>query len=216
MKNRARKQAENSGIMPLLPISLNLENVLCLVVGGGKIAHRKTVSLLECGAKVLLVAPQLNEAFQPLLNQIDYQPRRFHPDDCDGARLVFACTNDNAINLQVAQIAAESGIWCNVCDDADKSTFHSAACVRRDDLTIAISTNGQSPALARHLKSKVENCIGPEYGELAKLLARHRKTGKTDWRKFFESDALAKVLLLIKNGEIDAADKLLANEIPPF
>jgi precorrin-2 dehydrogenase/sirohydrochlorin ferrochelatase len=201
--------------MPLLPVSLNLENALCLIVGGGKIGHRKAVSLLECGAKVLLVAPQLNEAFQSLLNQIDYQPRKFQPNDCIGARLIFACTNDNAINLQVAQIAMQSGIWCNICDDADKSTFHSAACVRRDDITIAISTNAQSPALARHLKSKVESYIEPEYGELAKLLARHRKTGNADWRGFFESDALAKVLLLIKAGEIAEADKLLTTKIPP-
>jgi len=202
--------------MPLLPVSLNLENALCLVVGGGKIAHRKTTALLECGAKVLLVAPQLDEIFQPSLNRIEYRPRAFLPKDCENARLIFACTNDNAVNLQVAKIAAQAGIWCNVCDDAERSTFHSAACVRRDDITIAISTNGQSPALARHLKSKVENCISPEYGELAKLLSRHRKMGKIDWRGFFESDALAKVLLLIKNGEIEEADKLLATEIPPY
>lgn len=201
--------------MPLLPVSLNLENTLCLVVGGGKIAYRKTASLLECGAKVLLVAPQLNEAFQSLLNQVDYQSRKFQPNDCDGARLVFACTNDNAINLQVAQIAAQSGILCNVCDDADKSTFHSAACVRRDDITIAISTNGQSPALARYLKSKIENGIEPEYGELAKLLSRYRhgETSAEQFRNFFESDALGKVLLLIKHGEMEAARELLANEI---
>jgi siroheme synthase-like protein len=202
--------------MPLLPVSLNIENTLCLVVGGGKIAHRKTTALLECGAKVLLVALQLDEIFQPVLERISYQPRAFLPQDCENARLIFACTNDNAINLQVAKIAAQAGTWCNVCDDADKSTFHSAACVRRDDITIAISTNGQSPALARHLKQKMEDCIDPEYGELAKLLARHRKTGNADWRGFLESDALAKVLLLIKNGEIDVADQLLANEIPPF
>lgn len=196
-------------IMPLLPISLNLENALCLVVGGGKIAHRKTVSLLECGAKVLLVAPQLNEVFQPLLNQIDYQSRKFHPADCSGARLVFACTNDNAINLQVAQISEQTGIWCNVCDDADKSTFHSAACVRRDEVTIAVSTTGQSPALARHLKVKIESCIDPEYGELARLLARHRKAGNANWREFLESDVLEKVLLLIKNGEMEAAEQIV-------
>jgi len=203
--------------MPLLPVSLNLKNTLCLVVGGGKIAHRKTASLLECGAKVLLVAPQLNETFQSLLNQIDYQPRKFHPDDCNGARLIFACTNDNAINLQIAQIAAQNGIWCNVCDDADKSTFHSAACVRRDDITIAISTAGHSPALSRHLKQEIEDCIDSEYGELAKLLARHRRSGTSaeQFRGFFESNALAKVLLLIKAGKIAEADKLLTTEIPP-
>jgi precorrin-2 dehydrogenase/sirohydrochlorin ferrochelatase len=211
MKNRARKQAEIFVIMPLLPVSLNLENALCLVVGGGKIAYRKTMSLLECGAKVLLVAPHLDEAFQPLVNQIDYQPRQFHPDDCEGARLIFACTNDNAINSQVAQIAAQAGIWCNVCDDADKSTFHSAACVRRDEITIAISTSGQSPALARHLKQKIEECIEPEYGELAKLIARHRKgeVSAAQFRGFFKSDAWEKVLLLIREGNIEAADELL-------
>ena len=215
MKSRTRKRAENPVIMPLLPVSLNIENALCLVVGGGKIAYRKTTALLECGAKVLLVAPQLDEIFQPIQERIDYQSRAFLPQDCENARLIFACTDDNAINLQVVQIAAQAGIWCNVCDDAKKSTFHSAACMRRDDITIAISTNGQSPALARHLKTKIEDCIGLEYGEFAKLLARHRKTGNADWRGFLESDALTKVLLLIKNGEIDAADKLLANEIPP-
>ncbi|MEO6907409.1 MAG: bifunctional precorrin-2 dehydrogenase/sirohydrochlorin ferrochelatase [Abditibacteriaceae bacterium] len=206
--------------MPLLPVSLNVKDALCLIVGGGKIAHRKTASLLECGAKVKLVAPQLNEAFQPLLNQIDYQPRIFHPDDCHGVRLIFACTNDSAINLQIAQIAqiaAQSGIWCNVCDDADKSTFHSAACVRRDDITIAISTSGQSPALTRHLRKKIEDCIEPEYGELAKLLAHHRhgEVSAKQFRDFFESAALGKVLLLIRDGELETAKELLARQIPP-
>jgi precorrin-2 dehydrogenase/sirohydrochlorin ferrochelatase len=209
--NRAHCNAPLHVEMPLLPISLNIENAFCLVVGGGKIAYRKTISLLECGAKVLLVAPQLNEVFQSLLHQIEYQPRRFKPGDCDGARLIFACTNDNAINLQVAQIAARNGILCNVCDDADKSTFHSAACVRRDDITIAISTAGQSPALSRHLKQKIADCIEPEYGQLAKLLAhlRHGENSADQFRDFFESDALEEVLLLIKNGEIEEADQLL-------
>ena len=76
---------------------------------------------------------------------------------------------------------------------------------------IAISTAGQSPALSRHLKQKIESCIEPEYGELANLLARHRKgeVSAEQFREFFESDVLAKVLLLIRSGNTDAADELL-------
>ena len=201
--------------MPLLPVSLNLENALCLVVGGGKIAHRKTASLLECGARVKLIAPQLNEAFQSILNPIEYHPREFQDDDCNGTRLVFACTNNNAINLHVAQISEQKGIWCNVCDDANKSTFHSAACVRREDITIAISTAAQSPALSRHLRKKIEECVDPEYGQLAKLLARYRhgQVSEEWFRDFFEGDALGKVLLLIQSGNIEAATELLASEM---
>lgn len=201
--------------MSLLPVSLNLQNVLCLIVGGGRIAHRKTLSLLECRATVKLIAPQLSEMFQPLSGQIEYKARPFCADDCSGARLVFACTNDNAINLQVAQIAAQSGIWCNVCDDADESTFHSSACVRREEITIAVSTAGQSPALSRHLRQRIEACIEPEYGELSKLLSRYRRgnVSAEQFQRFFASEALGKVLFMIKMGNIEAANKLLTREL---
>ena len=197
--------------MPLLPINLNVKNAACLVVGGGKVAHRKCAALLECDALVTVVAPQLHAAFASLPIRFEHHQRVFLPHDCEGKRLIFACTNNNAVNLQVAKISLQAGIWCNVCDNAKKSTFHSAASVRQGDITIGIATNGQSPALARHLKSTIERCIGPEYGELTTLIAKYRKTANADWDDFFHSDVLEKVLLLLKRHDTDAAEAALCD-----
>jgi len=199
--------------MPLLPINLNIKNAECLIVGGGKVAYRKCTALQECGAAITVVAPQLDAAFDSLPAPFHFHKRAFEPRDCEGKRLIFACTDKNGVNLQVAKIAQQAGIWCNVCDDAEKSTFHSVASVRQGDITIGIATSGQSPALARHLKAKIATCVGPEYEMLATLIAKYRKTANADWDKFFKSDALTKVLLLIKSQRIADADKLLREEL---
>ena len=199
--------------MTLLPVALNLENARVLVVGGGKVAARKTVSLLECGAQVFVVAPQLCEEFAPFRDRIEYAARPFEDSDCDGCRLVFACTDACEINAHIAECAKKSGALCNIADDAAGSDFHGAAAVRRGEICIGISTGGGSPAMARHLRERVESCIGSEYSRLLELMKERRETLSETiesqpqrariWREVLQSD----VLELLRRGDENAAKK---------
>ena len=178
-------------------------------------AQRKVTSLLECGAQVTVVAPELCDAFVPMLAEIKHLARPFQAGDCAEQHLVFACTNNPAVNAAIAHEAQAHGIWCNVADDASLSDFHSAATVRRDAITIGITTAGQSPALARHLKMQIEGCIGPEYEALLEIMGSQRASLKQKletqaeraelWRAILDSEALA----LLRQGQRSAAEALI-------
>lgn len=204
----------------LLPISLDVKNKRCLVVGGGLVAARKVASLLECGARVHVVSPALCDELARFTERIEYSKRAFLIDDCVGNSLVFACTNRRDVNAEVADAARRNGIWCNIADDATNSDFHGAATIRRGEISIAISTNGGSPALSRHLKAKIESAIGDEYAQLLNLMSAARANRGSEigrngnrvldeaqanraekWRAILQSD----VLELLRNGANERA-----------
>jgi precorrin-2 dehydrogenase/sirohydrochlorin ferrochelatase len=201
--------------MKLLPVALNVQDERCLVVGGGPVAQRKVEALLECGARVAVIAPALCDGFTSLRNHIEYSERTFQVDDCRACRLVFACTDDRAVNEVIAREASALGIWCNVADDAAASDFHSAAAVRRGDICIGITTAGGSPALAKHLKAKVEACFGAEYSGLLEIMGARRArlqeglARQSDraaiWRAVLESATLQ----LLQAGDRAAAEALV-------
>jgi siroheme synthase-like protein len=138
------------------------------------------------------------------------------PGDAADYHLVFACTDRADVNAQVAREARAHGAWCNVADNADASDFHSAAAVRRGEICIGIGTAGGSPALARHLRERVEACIGPEYEQLLDIMSRQRAFAKATvaepseraslWRAVLASDALD----LLRDGRRDEAEALVA------
>ncbi len=208
--------------MTLLPVALNLENARVLVVGGGKVAARKTASLLECGAQVLVVAPQLCEEFALLRDLIEYAARPFQDDDCDGCRLVFACTDAREINAHIAECAKAAGALCNIADDAAGSDFHGAAAVRRGEICIGISTGGGSPAMARHLRECVETAVGSEYSRLLELMKERREMLSQEvesqpqrariWREVLQSGALK----LLQRGDENAARKEIENVLKNY
>jgi precorrin-2 dehydrogenase/sirohydrochlorin ferrochelatase len=204
--------------MKLLPVALKVEGVHVLVVGGGTVALRKVLSLLECGARVSLVAPTLGADLQALLPSLaQYSAREYHHDDCNQNMLVFACTDNAQVNRQIATDAQAANIWCQIADDAAASTLHGAATVRRGDICVGISTGGGSPALAKHLKTQVENCIGPEYAQLLELMSRRRNTlakridqqhaRAQTWNTILESE----VLSLLRAGQLETATHLIDN-----
>lgn len=160
----------------VVPVSLLLENRPCLVVGGGRVAGRKIAALLEAGARVTVVAPKLA---LPLLSleqdkKIICWRREFVPADLNGVFLVIAATDDALTQQQVFQAAEEKNILVNVADVPTRCSFFMPAVVRRGPVSVAVSTNGASPALAAHIRRKLEKTIGPEYGAAAELLGRLR------------------------------------------
>jgi precorrin-2 dehydrogenase/sirohydrochlorin ferrochelatase len=164
----------------LYPISLNISDQLCLVIGGGKVAERKVLSLLEARARVRLISPQLTARLRELAEagQIDWLARCFQPGDLvDGPffLLVFAATDSRQVNESVAREAATAGKLVNVADAPERSSFHVPAMVRQGDLSIAVSTNGKSPALAARIRKQLGADYGQEYAVLLDLLGRIRE-----------------------------------------
>jgi precorrin-2 dehydrogenase/sirohydrochlorin ferrochelatase len=163
--------------MPLFPISLKLRGRLCVVVGGGVIAESKIQSLLAAEAHVVVVAPEATEtvAAWARAGQIEWQKRNFATEDLCGAFLVVAGTSSPQVNHEVFRQCETEGILCNVVDDPEFCHFYYPAVVRRGALQIAISTEGQSPALAQRLRKGLEAQFGPEYEQWLEWLGAARK-----------------------------------------
>lgn len=158
--------------MKYFPVNLDIAGRKCTVIGGGKVAARKVENLLECGGKVLVISPELTTDLRELhrAKRIGWLQRQYRQGDLSGSFLVIAATDDVLVQEEVFTEAGKNGLLINVADVPERCNFILPATVKRDDLTIAISTAGKSPALARQLRLKLEEMIGPEYGTLAEIM----------------------------------------------
>jgi precorrin-2 dehydrogenase/sirohydrochlorin ferrochelatase len=147
-----------------------------VVVGGGAVAARKVQALLDAGARTTVISPTIVHEIetQAQAGAITLLRRPYQEGDLEGAFLVIAATDDQAINHAVWEEAKQRGCLVNVVDDPDHCNFILPAIVKRGELSVAISTGGASPALARRLREQLEDFVGPEYGILADLLAELR------------------------------------------
>jgi precorrin-2 dehydrogenase/sirohydrochlorin ferrochelatase len=149
----------------------------CLVVGAGKIAADKVAGLLIHGAQVEVVSPRAVQRIQKLVRkgEILWRRRKFSPRDVDGAFLVVAATNSSVTNQAVFRACKARGVLCNAVDDPPHCDFFYPAVVRRGPLQIAISTNGESPALAARLRRELEKQFGPEWSDWVKHVGKLRR-----------------------------------------
>jgi precorrin-2 dehydrogenase len=159
------------------PMMVDLTGKRCLVVGGGSVAERKVALLLEFGGAVEVVSPEVTARLTALAEagRIRLRRRSVRIADMTGAFLVVAATDDPQVNSQVGERARVGGGLVNVVDDPDACSFLVPSVVRRGDLTIAISTAGGSPALAKKLRQRLEQTIGPEYEEFLAALRELRE-----------------------------------------
>lgn len=161
--------------MSLLPVFLRLERRPCLVVGAGTVALAKIESLLGAGASITVVAPAAVSRVRELASQgqLTWQPRMFEPADLDGIFVVIAATNDSTVNHSVYEEAQRRNVVCNAVDDPPNCDFYFGSVVARGDLQIAISTAGESPALAQRLRREIDaqlpGDLGPWLAELGSL-----------------------------------------------
>jgi len=163
--------------MSLFPVFLKLTGRPCLVVGAGRVGELKIESLLAAGAAVKVVAPEATEAVAQWARagKINWQPRRFEPSDLHGVFLVVVATSSRELNDSIYREAQGRGVLCNVVDDPPHCDFYYPAVVSRGELQIAISTNGQSPALAQRLRRELEQQFGHEYEAWVEALGRERR-----------------------------------------
>lgn len=163
--------------MTLFPAFLKLKDRPVLVVGGGSIAASKISSLVQAGARVTVVSPELSSQLAESVRnrEIKWLPKRFEPDDLDGKFLVLAATSLRDLNASVYHEADKRQVLCNAVDDVEHCHFYYGSIVQRGDLQIAISTNGKSPALAQLLRKELEQQFGPEYAAWVDWLGAARE-----------------------------------------
>lgn len=166
--------------MPLYPLFLKLEGRRCVVIGGGKVATRKVQSLIECGARVLVVSPELCPELEKRASagEIDVVRRGFEPDDIRGAVVAIAATSLRSVNETVVEAGRAIGVLVNVVDVPGLCDFYVPSSFERGDLQIAVSTGGAFPALAKKLRIALEAQFGPEYQAYLELLTRFREQVK--------------------------------------
>ena len=162
------------------PVYLNLTGKKCLVFGGGPIAEDKIAKLQSTGAQVTIVSPTVTPNLQAWAHRGDFQwqPREYQAGDMEGAFLSIAATNDRQVNHEIFQEAERLGVLINVVDDPEQGTFIAPAVVRRGQVTLAISTGGASPALARKLREALTEDAVLEWADLARVLSMARKVVK--------------------------------------
>jgi siroheme synthase-like protein len=162
---------------PLLPIFVKLEGSCCLVVGGGAVALQKVRGLVECGAQVTVVAPDARDEIRDLAERgiVAWRRRTYVGEDVVGHRLVISATNDPALNHAVYSDAVEAGVLANAVDDPPFCDFYFGSVVRRGPLQIAISTTGESPALAQRLRQELELLIDEGTGPWLERLGALRR-----------------------------------------
>lgn len=160
----------------LFPLFLKLDGRRCLVVGAGKIGESKIASLLNTGAELHVVAPQATDRVKMWARngQLRWSKRKFREADLSGCFLVIAATSLRKLHERIFRLAQRQKIMCNVVDVPELCDFYYPAVVQRGALQIAVSTGGESPALAQRLRKELESEFGPEYEEWLAQLGKER------------------------------------------
>ena len=200
------------------PIFLDLTGKKCLVTGEGYEVAGKVRALVDAQADVHYVNPNPERSIRELIDQglVHWKSRAFQPHDLDGCFLIIADTDDNAA---IFRIAEERRVICNSVDDPAHCRFSFGSLHRQGDLTVAISTNGQAPALAVRLRQKLQREIGPEYAALLAMLKVFRPVitrsipdfdaRRTLWYRIIDSDVLEQ----IRTGRMEAAGETICRMI---
>ncbi|MGB4910927.1 MAG: siroheme synthase CysG [Candidatus Dechloromonas phosphoritropha] len=200
--------------MDYLPAFHDIRGRLCLVVGGGEVAARKGGVLLEAGARVRVVAPEieLELAGQPGVEAIF---AGFAPEYLDGAVLVVAATNDREVNRQVSELARARNLPVNVVDDPELCSFIMPSILDRSPLMVAFSSGGGSPVLTRMMRGKLEAVIPQNYSRLAAFAVRFRElvkervTNPPKRRIFWENALDGAVAEKVLAGDDSGAEAML-------
>ncbi|HEX6504008.1 MAG TPA: bifunctional precorrin-2 dehydrogenase/sirohydrochlorin ferrochelatase [Terriglobales bacterium] len=191
----------------LFPMFLKLEGRRCLVVGAGTVGEGKIAGLLKTGALVRVIAIEATTSVLEWARsgQIDLELRPFSANDLKEVFLAIVATSSRDLNQSIFRDASRLGVLCNVVDVPDLCDFYYPAVVRRGDLQIAISTNGQSPALSSRLREQLEKQFGPGYADWVAELGKTRKLVQASGL-----DAARKRELLLSLASREALEAALA------
>jgi precorrin-2 dehydrogenase / sirohydrochlorin ferrochelatase len=205
---------------PYYPIYLDIEGRNVIIIGGGNVCARKAETMMNYGANVTVVSPELTEEIEQWAREGRLEVRRktYEQGDLDGANIVIASTDHQSVNEQVAADCRARRIPVNVVDVTHLCEFIVPAIIEKNGIQIAISTGGKSPALARTLKEDLQRTIGPEYSEVNDLLGSLRPSAKavlptdTDRKRFFDAIIARGVLDMLRDGRAHEAYATIAAE----
>lgn len=201
---------------PYFPVFLKLSGKPCVVFGGGREAEQKTLSLLESGAKVRLVAEELSPTLLALADsgRVVWHQRHYLPGDLRGMFLAIAGDEDRSRNESIFAEGESSGTLVNCLDDPPHCRYIFSSVHRSGDLQIAVSSSGRCPALAVRIREKLQREYGPEYAEFLQIAARVREVvsarlrtfaqKKTFWYRYVDSNAID----LVRSGDAAQAEAL--------
>ena len=203
--------------MRYYPVNLDILNRKCLVVGAGSVGTRKVLTLLNCGAIVTVVSPDVSEKLLELANNgsIRWEKRSYLASDLDTMFLVIGATNDEELNRQISADAEKLNMLCNIADRPNVCNFILPSIVNRGDLVISISTSGKSPAFAKKLRKELEKQFGVEYTEFLRLMGAIREKLLSEkhepeaHKHLFEQLIKSDLVEMIKNNRKEDINSLL-------
>jgi len=179
--------------MAYFPMFVDMTERECLIVGGGNVAYRKVIVMLDFGAKVTVVAEDICDELRKLTiddiasedktgsytankeNRITFIKRRFERKDCDGMEMVIAATDDNALNHEIAEYCKAKDIMVNAVDQKADCSFIFPSYIKEKNLVAAFSSGGNSPVLTQYLKGKEQEILTPFLGELNEYMGQIRE-----------------------------------------
>lgn len=208
--------------MAYFPMFVDMTERECLIVGGGNVAYRKVIVMLDFGAKVTVVAENICDELRKLTigdiasedktgsytankeNRITFIKRRFERKDCDGMEMVIAATDDNALNHEIAEYCKANGIMVNAVDQKDDCSFIFPSYIKEKNLVAAFSSGGNSPVLTQYLKGKEQEILTPFLGELNEYMGQIREKVIAQYDTEAERKRVFKEILCaaIDNGRI--------------
>ena len=208
--------------MAYFPMFVDMTERECLIVGGGNVAYRKVMVMLDFGAKVTVVAEDICDELRKLTiddtasegktdsytankeNRITFIKRRFKRKDCDGMEMVIAATDDNALNHEIAEYCKAKGIMVNAVDQKADCSFIFPSYIKEKNLVSAFSSSGNSPVLTQYLKGKEQEILTPFLGELNEYMGHIREKVIAEYDTEAERKRVFKEILCaaIDNGRI--------------
>ena len=204
---------------PYYPVYLDLTGKRCVVIGGGEVAERKVQGLIESDAKVTVISPEATEYIHRSseAGSLAWEPREYREGDLAGAFLAIAATDRRAVNEAIAAEATKEKVVLNVVDDPPLCTFIAPSVVRRGVVTLAVSTGGASPALARKLRESLEDNEVLDYADLAGVLSSARKELKRRgvevhpdrWQESIDRE----LITLVRAGGLERALEVLLERL---
>lgn len=211
--------------MRYYPVFIDLSDKDCLVVGAGEVGRRKIAALLERSPRSLLVV-DTREPDDEMVEIVEHpavthETRTFDPSDLDGRFLVIASTSDEATNWRISNLCKERNILCNIVDQPEKCSFIVPAVFTQGDLTLAVSTGGSSPALAKKIRKELDEHFGAHYGHFLVFMSRLRPLvldmgqGTAANTDLFREVVGSQLLDAMQQGDRARAEHILQNVLPP-
>ena len=209
------------------PVYLDLRGRRCVVIGGGTVAQHKVHGLLEAGARVTVISPEVSTALEELGEEgrLEILWRGYRAGDLADAFLAIGATDDRDVNQAAWTEAETRGVPFNAVDDLPRCSFIAPAIHRQGDITVTVSTGGKAPALAVRLRDRIAALVTPEYGRLADLLGglrgeiagriRDFKARTRAWYRIVDSDAVEYVRRGDEGGAVDRVRALLDESTRP-